>query len=271
MLTASIVSYHHRAAEIRRVMDCVLAGPVSVLFLIDNSLDDRLRELGGTSERVRYIHSVNRGYGAGHNIAIREAMEMGATYHVVVNPDICFEVGVLEKLVEYMDARKEVSLVMPQVLYPDGRMQYLCKLLPGPLDLLGRRFFPWKKWIKRRNFRYELRFADYSREMEVPSLSGCFMFIRMEAVKKVGSFDERYFMYAEDLDLCRRLGRVGRTVYYPGAIVYHAYEKGSYKNAKLMRYHICSVVKYFNKWGWLFDSERRKKNRKLLKELTKEK
>lgn len=248
-------------------MDCILSGPVEWLFLVDNSLDDRLRELGRISERVKYIHSVNRGYGAGHNIAIREAMDMGAKYHVVVNPDIWFETGVLERLLEYMDAREDVSLVMPQVVYPDGEMQYLCKLLPSPVDLLGRRFFPWKRWIERRNQKYELRFADYHREMEVPSLSGCFMFMRIEAVRKVGGFDERYFMYAEDLDLCRRLGHVGRTLYYPGVSVCHAYEKGSYKNRKLMRYHICAVVKYFNKWGWFFDSERCRVNKHILRML----
>ena len=63
MLTASIVSYHHRISEIKQVMDCVLAGPVEKLYVIDNSLDDRLRELECVSDRVHYIHSVNRGYG----------------------------------------------------------------------------------------------------------------------------------------------------------------------------------------------------------------
>ena len=60
MITASIVSYHHKMDEIRKVMDCVLASPVDKLFIIDNSSNDRLRELGEISERVRYIHSVNR-------------------------------------------------------------------------------------------------------------------------------------------------------------------------------------------------------------------
>ena len=97
MLTASIVSYHHRTSEIHKVIDCVLAGPVDKLFIIDNSSNDCLRELEGVSDRVRYIHSMNCGYGAGHNIAIREAMEVGAIYHVIVNPDIYFECGVIEE------------------------------------------------------------------------------------------------------------------------------------------------------------------------------
>ena len=268
MITASIVSYHHRLNELKKVIDCVLAEQVDKLYIVDNSSDDRLRELEGTSDRIRYIHSINRGYGAGHNIAIQEAIELGSTYHVVVNPDIYFEKGVLKKLETYMDASSSVGLVMPRILYPDGELQYLCKLLPSPSDLLFRRFLPWKKYVEKKNRNYELRFTDYNQEMEVPSLSGCFMFIRTSVLKQVRGFDERYFMYAEDLDLCRRIGEVSRTMYYPFVSVFHKYEKGSYKNRKLLKYHICSVVKYFNKWGWVFDKERRDWNKQLLKELS---
>ena len=264
MITASIVSYHHRLNELKKVIDCVLAEQVDKLYIVDNSSDDRLRELEGTSDRIRYIHSINRGYGAGHNIAIQEAIELGSTYHVVVNPDIYFEKGVLKKLETYMDASSSVGLVMPRILYPDGELQYLCKLLPSPSDLLFRRFLPWKKYVEKKNRNYELRFTDYNQEMEVPSLSGCFMFIRTSVLKQVRGFDERYFMYAEDLDLCRRIGEVSRTMYYPFVSVFHKYEKGSYKNRKLLKYHICSVVKYFNKWGWFFDFERKKINKRIL-------
>ena len=264
MITASIVSYHHRLNELKKVIDCVLAEQVDKLYIVDNSSDDRLRELAGTSDRIRYIHSINRGYGAGHNIAIQEAIELGSTYHVVVNPDIYFEKGVLKKLETYMDASSSVGLVMPRILYPDGELQYLCKLLPSPSDLLFRRFLPWKKYVEKKNRNYELRFTDYNQEMEVPSLSGCFMFIRTSVLKQVRGFDERYFMYAEDLDLCRRIGEVSRTMYYPFVSVFHKYEKGSYKNRKLLKYHICSVVKYFNKWGWFFDFERKKINKRIL-------
>ncbi|MCF2633326.1 glycosyltransferase family 2 protein [Bacteroides thetaiotaomicron] len=264
-----MVSYHHRTSEIHKVIDCVLAGPVDKLFIIDNSSNDCLRELEGVSDRVRYIHSMNCGYGAGHNIAIREAMEVGAIYHVIVNPDIYFGEGVLEQLVAYMNVNKEIGLVMPKILYPNGELQYLCKLLPTPFDLLLRRFGLWKKYREKRDIRYELRFADYNQEMQVPSLSGCFMFARMSILKQVDGFDERYFMYAEDLDLCRRIGKIAQTMYYPKVSVYHAYAKGSYKNRKLLRYHMCSMFKYFNKWGWLWDIERKTINKRVLNKLGK--
>ena len=263
MLTASIVSYHHRISEIKQVMDCVLAGPVEKLYVIDNSLDDRLRELECVSDRVHYIHSVNRGYGAGHNIAIQEAMDLGATYHVVVNPDIYFETGVLEKLVSFMNLHKNVGQIMPKVYYPNGELQYLCKLIPTPFDLMFKRFLP-SSIVERRMIKFQLRFTKYNKIMNVPYLSGCFMFFRISALQDIGLFDERFFMYAEDLDLCRRIGQVSKTMYYPGVCVFHGYAKGSYKNKKLLKYHICSIIKYFNKWGWFFDSKRRKINRGIL-------
>lgn len=267
MITASIVTYHHHINDIRKVTECVLSSSVSILYIIDNSSNDRLRELVKISDKIKYIHSVNLGYGAGHNIAIRESMDIGATYHIVVNPDIYFENGVPEKLVSYMDKHPEVGLVMPQILYPNGELQYLCKLLPTPSDLLFRRFLPWKKYVEMKNEKYELRFTNYSKEMEVPSLSGCFMFLRMNVLEKVGGFDERYFMYAEDLDLCRRIGQVSCTMYYPSVSICHEYAKGSYKNRKLLKYHINSIIKYFNKWGWIWDVDRKKINQKVLDHL----
>ena len=134
------------------------------------------------------------------------------------------------------------------------------------MDLIGRRFIPFKGYVKRRNYNYELRWTDYEKIMDVPSLSGCFMFLRLSVIQKIGGFDERYFMYAEDLDLCRRIGEVSKTVYYPEVQIYHEYAKGSYKNRKLLKYHIRSVIKYFNKWGWFFDVKRKKRNNDFLKQ-----
>lgn len=269
MITASIVAYQHHLVEIKSVVDCILDSCVSIIFIIDNSLNDTLRILEKTSDRIRYIHSQNLGYGAGHNIAIRESIERGSRFHIVINPDISFSKGAIEKLEAFMTQHNEVGLIMPKILYPTGEIQYLCKLLPTPMDVLGRRFSPCKNYVLRRNEKYELRFRDYDEIMEVPSLSGCFMFMRVSVLKKVGGFDERFFMYAEDLDLCRRIGQLSKTMYYPGVSVFHEYAKGSYKNKKLLKYHIRSIIKYFNKWGWFFDSERRKINRRILTQYNK--
>ena len=71
-------------------------------------------------------------------------------------------------------------------------------------------------------------------------------------------------MYLEDTDLSRRIYRVAKNIFYPYVHIYHNYGKGSYINKKLLRYHIQSAIKYFNKWGWFFDSERKKINQEIL-------
>lgn len=263
MITASIVTYHHSSQELEEVLNSLLSAPICKLFLIDNSKNDLLRKLEKDSNKIHYIHNENIGYGGGHNIAIREALMLGTEYHIVVNPDVYFNGGVIEYLSAYMEKNKDVGLVMPQILYPNGETQYLCKLLPTPMDLIGRRFCPFEKYVKKMNERYELRFTGYDKIMTVPFLSGCFMFLRADALNKVQGFDERYFMYAEDLDLSRRIGEFYKTVFNPTVFIYHSYEKGSYKNGKLLRYHILSIIKYFNKWGWFFDKKRRTINKTI--------
>jgi len=79
-------------------------------------------------------------------------------------------------------------------------------------------------------------------------------------------FDERFFMYPEDIDLTRRIHRKYRTVFYPEVSVVHQHAQGSYSNVKLLFIHIRNMVRYFNKWGWFFDKERREINNEILKQ-----
>ena len=241
-----------------------MASSVDILYIVDNSSNDELRDFLKDNHRIRYIHSLNLGYGSGHNVAIRKSLEMKADYHVVLNPDIYWTDDVITTLHDFMDRTPDCGLVMPKIVYPDGSTQYLCKLLPTPMDLIGRRFIPIPHYQNKHDYKYELHWSGYDKIMEVPSLSGCFMFMRCSVLEKTGGFDQRYFMYAEDLDLCRRIGEVSKTMFYPSVSVVHEYEKGSYKNKKLLRYHIRSLIKYFNKWGWLFDSKRNLKNKQCI-------
>ena len=259
MITASIVAYNTDREQLCRVLHCALYSSIECIYLIDNSPNDALRVMEKYSSRIRYIHNANIGYGGAHNLAIREAMELGSDYHAVVNPDIAFEEGVLEALAAYMDGHPEAGWVMPRVEYPDGELQYLCKLLPSPSDLILRRFFPASVGVRARD-RFEMRDSGYDRQMNVPFLSGCFMFLRVDALRKIGLFDERFFMYGEDIDLSRRMHAVYKTMYYPEVSIVHAHERASFKNRKMLRVHIANIVRYFNKWGWFFDRERRRVN-----------
>lgn len=261
MITASVVTFNTSHKDLQRLIYCIEKSEVQILYVIDNSSNDELRDFVKDNPKIRYIHSVNLGYGSGHNVAIKQSLELGAKYHVVLNPDVYWEEDVLGELTKFMDHTPDCGLVMPKVIYPDGETQYLCKLLPTPKDLIVRRFLPFRSYQEKHDYFYELHWTGYDKIMEVPSLSGCFMFLRCSVLKKTGGFDERYFMYAEDLDLCRRIGEVSKTIYFPVVTIVHEYEKGSYKNKKLLKYHIKSIIKYFNKWGWFFDRRRREKNK----------
>ena len=145
---------------------------------------------------------------------------------------------------------------MPRIVNADGTQQYLAKRLPSPLDVFGRRFLP--AWMtERRNRRYELRDLDLTRPVNAPYLSGCFMLLRTRAAVDAGLFDERYFMYPEDIDLTRTIHRNWLTLYYPQWTVVHRHERASYKSRRMLWIHIRNMCRYFNKWGWFFDSERR--------------
>ncbi len=257
MLDASIGSVLLEKSEIHQ------------LFLVDNSSTDRLRK--HYDALTTYIYpGKNLGFGAANNIAMRRSIDESVDYHLLVNPDIYFNQGTIRELLDFMDAHPDVGLVSPKVVYPNGTTQHLCKLIPTPADLIGRRFLGWgpfKQLTDRRNEFFELQFSGYEALMEVPILSGSFMLIRTSVLEKVGLFDERFFLYLEDFDLCRRIGEVSRTVFYPYTSVVHEYEKGSYFNRRLFGHHIVSAIKYFSKWGWLFDRKRRKTNQACLAKL----
>jgi Predicted glycosyltransferases len=265
MLNVSIVLYKHPLKEIALLVGMLRKSKlVSEVFLVDNSPTELLE--------LRYLDAIyifngkNIGYGAAHNIAIRQTLQQNIPYHLIINPDIVFDSSILGKIVEFMNNNSIVGLLMPKVYYPDGEIQYLCKLLPTPFDLIFRRFLP-QNWTMKRTEKFELRASGYNRTIDVPYLSGCFMFLRTEAIQQVGMFDERFFMYPEDIDLTRRIHRNYRTVFYPDVSVLHQHIRGSYADIRLLFIHIKNMIKYFNKWGWFFDNERRNVNKDTLKQL----
>ena len=272
MVTASIVLYNTPLSQVEKVLDSVSkSNCVQTLYIIDNSPADENKfyfQSCSLHNIIEYIPHENTGYGSSHNIAIKKSIEANADYHVVLNPDISFDPNVLSELVKFMDCNVDAGYILPRVIYPDGELQYLCKLLPTPFDLIFRRFLPKTKWVKKMNDRYELRMSGYDKIMNPPCLSGCFMFMRCSTLKEHNLlFDESFFMYCEDFDLMRRIHRVAKTIFYPNVTIIHDHAKSSYKSKKMLLAHIKSAIHYFNKWGWIFDKERSKRNKKALEYL----
>ena len=141
---------------------------------------DIRRRCNAKSLILSYHKHENNGYGGGHNVAIRMAMKAGSEYHIVVNPDVWFDNDVISTMRQYMDTNKDVGQMMPRVLFPDGTIQRLCKLLPTPLDMFGRLCLP-PFIINKRNNLYELRKFGYDKIINAPYLSGCFTFFSKES------------------------------------------------------------------------------------------
>jgi len=270
-ITASIVLYNTPGVLINRLLTCIRnSGCINTIYIVDNSPVPN-QQLVFEDLPVEYIQTQrNIGYGSGHNIALRKAIKLGSDFHFVFNPDISFEDAELQKMISRICDDKEIGQLMPKVINPDGSLQYLCKLLPTPLDLVLRRFAigPLKRIAKVRADEFELRFSGYRNEMNVPFLSGCFMLFRVSALQKIGLFDESFFMYGEDIDLTRRMHAKYKTIFFPSAVVIHDHAKESYKNIKMLWIHSVNVGKYFNKWGWFLDAERKKMNTAVIKSLT---
>lgn len=263
-VSASIVLYKTIPDELRTCLGSLLSNPVGKVYVIDNSETNQLSSICNIDPRVEYIfNNHNMGYGAAHNVAIRKSMSEGYMYHLAANPDVYFDDNIISKIVDYMNSHQNVGQLIPNTLYPDGRLQYVVRLLPRPIDIISRRFLP-TSWVRKINYRYLLEFADHSKEMNIPFHQGSFMFFRNEALKKVGLFDENIFMYMEDVDLTRRVHKYFKTIFLPDVTIVHSHRSGSYKSFRLLRIHIVSAIKYFNKWGWFFDRERREWNREVL-------
>ncbi|MEP6683354.1 MAG: glycosyltransferase family 2 protein [Parafilimonas sp.] len=268
-LSISVVLYKNSIQQLQQLLSCVLRTTLFYkIYFIDNSPSDKLRnELKEFIENkeLEYIFTgKNLGYGAAHNIAIRKVLQKNK-YHLVLNPDVKFGKGILEELYNYMELNNNVGVVLPKVLYPNGNLQYVCKLLPTPFNLISR-LFP-NTLFPKYNQQFELHFSGHNKIMNIPYLQGCFLLLRTKALEKVGLFDERFFMYPEDIDLTRRLHKRYATIYYPYVVIFHEHAKASFKNWRMFIIHAYNIIKYFNKWGWFFDTERKRINNSVLQQL----
>lgn len=273
-ITASIVTHRTPLDQLYKAVGCILRSDVEKIFIVDNSPSNELEsqmaymaewlENPSDAARLEYRHVENRGFGAGHNIAMRQAVGLNPEgCHLVMNADVWWEGDVVGRMVKWLKDNPEVGLMAPKTVFPDGRLQANCRMLPTPADLFMKRFLPG--WMTRKRMaRYLLEDIDHSREFDCPYFTGCFMLFRNRALEKCGFFDERFFMYPEDIDITRRIHRSFRTVYWPEACIVHEHRAASRHDAGMLWIHMKNMVKYFNKWGWFCDKERREMNAQCL-------
>jgi GT2 family glycosyltransferase len=271
-IKASIVLYNTNHGQLRRIIDDLFsARPEIYLYLIDNSPKDELRGVADHNSRIEYIHNPsNPGFGAAHNVAIDKAISNGGKFHFIVNPDTYFEGDVLTPMIQFMEKDRSIGMMMPEILNPDGSIQNLPKLLPNPFSIILRKIKSPQMVYERFINKYELRFVPRRQIYNVPILSGCFTLLNLDAIKEIGKYDDKYFMYFEDWDLSRRMHVRYKTLYFPKVSVYHEYDSGANKSLKLFKIFLLSTLTYFNKWGWIIDPQRRQLNKQVLSQFNRQ-
>ena len=234
--------------QIKKLINCNLDLKVIIL---DN--DGKPKKQLNSRKIYYQKNNKNFGFGKSHNLALRK-IAYKSKYHLFLNPDVKFKITDLKKMIKYMEENTKIDLLMPNIKNFSGHNLNYCKKLPNPLSLFLRRFIPFIKTD------YEIKNPKNKIIKNIPNLSGCFLLTKTKSIKKIGGFDERFFLYMEDIDLVRRIRMNGNTVFYPIVDVFHQEQRDSYKNIKSLIIHIISAIKYFNKWGWYFDDERNKLN-----------
>lgn len=196
----------------------------------------------------------NVGFGAAMNRGIEAS---SGRYVLIFNPDIVVQPGSLEILMTFMDAHPDVGMCGPRLHNPDGTLQHSCYRLPQLMTPAYRRTFLGKMPRGRRAIAHYLMLDDtHDQTMDVDSLMGAALFTRRKMLEEIGLFDERFFMYYEDNDLCRRFWEHGyRVVYHPESMMTHYHRRasadGSFFQQLFSRFawiQIHSALKFFWKY-----------------------
>lgn len=227
----------------------------SPVIAVDNDSTDGsaalLVELGEREPGLRVVlNESNRGYAAAANQGA--AMAPGRDL-LLLNPDVGLgSADAVRRLVGFLEATPGAGLVGPRLVYPDGTVQPSARSFPSLLGMAGhgsavRRFPP----VQRAAERY-LSLPPSPGPHRVDWVIGAAQLIRREAWDAAGGFDERYFLYLEDVDLCLRSARLGwQTWYLPDVSLTHAYERASrpeggwWGTSPPRRHHVLSMLRFF--------------------------
>lgn len=218
-----IVTYREAPEVLRACLAHAVAstGVSHELIVIDNAGSEATKRLlFATVQRATYIaNRENRGFAAAVNQGMKVAR---GRYVVLLNPDTEIPSDALAKMVAHMDADRDVGIGSALMVYPDGRLQESIRRFPTLLNQIGTllklpHIFP--SFMNR----YMMRDADPYATQDVDSIMGAFMMIRREVIDVVGMFDERYFIWFEEVDYCKMANDAGWKVrhYADVRVVHH--------------------------------------------------
>lgn len=257
-LSVIILNYRTRGLLIECLRALALARPALSyeIIVVDNASGDGAAALVRKEfQSIRVIESPrNLGYAGGNNVGLKVAT---GRYLMIMNPDIITFPTALETLVGYLDEHQDVGMVGPRLQNPDGTPQPSCYRFHTPwIPVFRRTPLGGLPWARRALQRFMLGDADLTKPTDVDWLLGGAVVARREAVLRVGVLDERFFLYFDDVDWCRRFWQAGyRVVYLPNAYLVHFHQRASAEGqwwgimrTRAGREHVKSAFKYFLKY-----------------------
>ncbi len=220
------------------------------VIVVDNNSGDNLKNLVNLYPAVKFIFLPhNKGFAAGNNVGIKNSQ---GDLILILNPDIAVLTGSIEKMVDYLSTHNSVGMVVPQLLNPDKTIQSSVMRFPKWwLPILRRTFFGKLNWSQKWLDWYLYKDWNHLNQQTIDWALGACLLVKRTAVDQVGLFDERYFLYVEDTDWCRRFWEHNwEIVYLPEAKMVHYHMRESAENffAKLNFIHFASWLKYFWKF-----------------------
>jgi len=181
------------------------------------------------------VHSTNLGFSTGNNRAISST---SGRYVLFLNSDTVVTQGALDGLIDYADSNSDVGIVGPKLLNLDGSLQFSCRRFPN----LGAGFFrntPLGRLLPKNRYTTDYLMSDWDHATvrDVDWVSGAALMIRREALSQLSGFDEDFYIYCEDVDLCYRAHKSNwRVVYFPDSTIYHIIGRASNKVPTRMTY-----------------------------------
>ncbi|MEP7285108.1 MAG: glycosyltransferase family 2 protein [Chloroflexota bacterium] len=222
------------------------------IFVVDNaSSDNTVAFVKEKYPQVTVIASkVKRGFSANNNLGIQRS---AGRYIMLLNPDTEVSPNALSQLVNFMDSHPQVGICGPQLRFPDNSVQLSCRAFPTWKSVLVRRT-PLRVFLRNSAFNKQHLLADQDHSVirEVDWLLGAALMIRHETLEAIGRLDERYFLYVEDIDYCRRAYQQGWQVFYmPEAVIIHHHLAVSDRKflSKYTYYHFISMFYYAVKYN----------------------
>lgn len=257
-LSVIIVNYRMRGmlAQCLRGIERLHLSITHEVIVVDNaSRDGSIEMVRERFPSVRLIANArNKGLAVANNLGIRAA---SGTYLLLLNPDIAVLDGSIEVLVHFLASHDDVGLVGPRLLNPDRTTQAACYRFPTPWIPIFRRTPFGRLPAARRKLRHYLMLDwDHRTNRPVDWVLGAAMLIKRRALDDVGLMDERFFLYFEDVDLCRRMWRANwKVLYVADAVMVHYHQRLSAEHpgfrgvfTRATRIHIASGIRYFLKY-----------------------